>query len=354
MFDIAQVPQEGTSLVDLEVHTQADPTPEDLFTLREMSHLNPEVRQVFLDAPSHPSGWLGEALKETVGAELAEAAEYLAAEYNQFRGRLILDPETGRAVALIHATDIIVEKVDGALAPLVYMRPEVEAEVTMALHNQAHDRQDLKFLAARRGATELGLLRASPQGRRKIATKLTQDIKLHELPGPTGSLFARLLVDRSTEGLREVPLTVYAQSRVKVLDQRTYNMGYDVHAANRAALGAGLAREVADVLAREVGAKTLLPFETADTSYMWAGSCPRQKPDNHIVAPNMGCLLRIGPNPGVLRDVSVIVQSRDFLGSWDLRAKLTGTLYLDLSQLDKVEFDPGPEVFAPTVVPRLR
>lgn len=259
--------------------------PEVLVRARQEIADNPELRGLFSDPPDRD--WLADNLAVRLSARWGgkdfgtawEASLYLADEYFQNRATpiVVADRTTGEAIAHLPAEAVwqpapVPRESGNLVQPLPRLRPDVEAALVVAHHDQARERaelarraelgsrvRDTSILTAR-GRDNI-LQRAFEAAREEFAGKLQE--RLH----------GAVSLGRGTQ-----PLTLVATPSIRMPDLSSMNLAFSFETWLTRALSQHWTRAVAATLVERAERESLEPWVwvgrtfDATTPVLWIGN----------------------------------------------------------------------------------
>lgn len=353
-----------------KVTSLAKPTSDLLLAARRSVQRIPAIQKLFGQAAA--SGWepdvladkLTLLLSDDIEGELEDiyqAALYLADEYLQIGdSMLIISTETGRAITRVTDADLwqppdVPREGGGMARPLPRLNPKLEGFLVQWEFEKARDEGLAADLTARLPQTDLlrqegdrRLLVASRPGRKHIVDTLRESLPELLPEGCQGE--SRRFLDRFTfsdqepEGLSPLLQCVgYAAASTPVVDPKAMNLRHDHFTSLRAKVGVQWAREIALSVAQ--AAHSELKPEQFSIEDPWPPEGFRKPGYGYWVAePNTAQALVsecfsvpaaptvcLRPKAGVIviDPDSFECESRERLGSWDVRASFKYTVYMD-------------------------
>ena len=359
-----------TTVTAPKVNSLAKPTSVSLLAARRSVQRSPAIQKLFGQAAV--SGWepdvladkLTLLLSDDIEGELEEifqAALYLADEYLQIGdSMLIISTETGQAITRITEADLwqppdVPREGGGMARPLPRLNPKLEGFLIQWEFEKARDKDLTADLTARLPQTDLlrqegdrRLLVASGPGRKHIVDALRESLP-ELLPDGCRGDSRRFLdrfnfADQEPEGLSPLLQCVgYAEVQTPVVDPKAMNLRHDHYTSLRAKVAVQWARVIA--LSVALAAHSELEPGQFSIDDPWPPEGFRKPGYGYWVAePNTAqalvseCFsvpgaptvcLRSKAGTIVIDPESFECDSRERLGSWDVRASFKYTVYMD-------------------------
>lgn len=258
--------------------------PEVLIRARQEIADNPELHGLFSDPPDRD--WLADNLAVRLSARWGgkdfgtawEASLYLADEYFQNRATpiVVADRTTGEAIAHLPAEAMwqpaAVPRESGNLVqPLPRLRPDVEAALVVAHHDQARERTELARraeLGSRARDTDI----LTSRGRDNILQRAFEAARAEFTEQLQGRLLGTVSLGRGTQ-----PLTLVATPSIRMPDLSSMNLAFSFGMWLTRSLTQHWVRAVAATLVERAERESLEPWvwvgHTFDTTtpVLWIG-----------------------------------------------------------------------------------
>lgn len=307
-------------------------------------------------------------------SEIREVCRYLADEYLQIGDSiLIIDPETGTAIARITEEDFweppeVPREYGEMVKPPSRLRPDLQGFLVRWSFEKDREKKLVEELTQRLTQTpadiELGdrrLLATTRKGRKSISDKLGADLP-NLIPSAVGGGLRKFIdllrIGKPPEGstLTEYAgLTAYARTSLGIQDGKARNLQFDVPVFHKSTVAIQWAREVArtvSTIAHKDGLKTNVAFPPTPSTNLWIASPDASLAltrEGSISVPVEGALpMSLRGTIGYLVLGRTEVAHREVHDRWDIAATLEYTLFLDVGALSPVVLTdlPSPVVNA--------
>ncbi len=360
------------------VSTLARPSPGPLIAARNNVQRRPELKEVFVRAKQQ--GWTADRLAKELepvlenridgdAASIAQVALYLADEYLQIGdGILLIDPDTGKALARVTDDDIyepMVPRGEGADAHLVKglprLNPSLEGLIVEWKFNRTREGEIAAAMAQRIHQTDLlreegdtRLLPVTRAGRNQIVEAVRE-----ALPKciPSSSFIRRHFgINEPTGDLQPLLRCVgVAKSLTPIHDLHGLNLRHDQFTAICARTTTQWVRDVSLTIA--LHAKSV---ETTKMDYSEFNPAKYESVGTWVADPNFTEVLgrrstpvlyvESAPLTGLLGRVGVIeidessyeCRAREFHGRWEVVAKFSYTLWVDWTAIRSFDIENVP------------
>ena len=379
-----------------EVRTLARPTGADLVAARQEVLRNADIQSIFL---KYKGMGMGEESASKLAAELEpfdlsrEAAQYLAAEYLQMKeeGTLIIDRDTGRAIALITEDDIwqppAVPREDGSLAvPLPTIKPAIKGFLISWKFERERETRLVNELSASLVQTDLDrelgnskLLATTLNGRKALAEQLREALPtlLNDVQQGDVGKFMSMLRTSPIEGFDDRKYAkTYTGLRassdwisVQLQDGKARNLQFDILSNHKATIVSqwvrAIAREITKIVHEDEIHLTKKTVNGLPKYGFWVAPAEEIIALRPVVfATNTkawGSLISEGSKVtqfwflnqllGYITITDTYLTSREIHDRWEVRAELAYSLCIDVS--DAIPWDieewPIPEAIGRVV-----